>query len=85
MINNVGSGSGTPISLSRAERAEKVEKALDNHRVSVSQLNPQQLAANREYGHQMVDDIQSARMLQPAAGQSADDFQALQARLTAGV
>jgi hypothetical protein len=82
MINSIGNAGGSPISLSRAERAERVDKALDSHRVSVAQLNPQQLAANREYGHQMVDDIQAARMLQPAAGQSQVDFSELQARLT---
>tara|TARA_Y100000815_G_scaffold247240_1_gene247536 strand:+ start:336 stop:596 length:261 start_codon:yes stop_codon:yes gene_type:complete len=86
MINNIGSSGGSsPISLSRAERAEKVDKALDSHRVSVAQMSSEQLAANRSYGHQMVDDIQSARMLQPASGQSSEEFSALQARLTAGV
>lgn len=86
MINSIGSGGGTsPVSLSRAERAEKIDKALDSHRVSVARMSPEQLAANRSYGHQMVDDIQSARMLQPASGQSPEDFSALQARLTAGV
>jgi hypothetical protein len=82
MINSIGSAGGSPISLSRAERAERVDQALDSHKVSVSQLNPEQLAANRAYGHQMVDDIQAARMVQPAGGQSQIDFSALQARLT---
>jgi hypothetical protein len=85
MINNIGSSGASPISLSRAERAERVDKALDSHKVSVAQMSSEQLAANRSYGHQMVDDIQSARMLQPASGQSPEEFSALQARLTAGV
>lgn len=86
MINNIGNAGGaSPISLSRAERAERVDKALDSHRVSVAQMSSEELSANRSYGHQMIDDIQSARMLQPAAGESSEDFSVLQARLTAGV
>ena len=87
MVNNIGSsGGGAPLSaLSRAGRAERVDKALDSHRVSVARMSSQQLAENREYGHRMIDDIQAARGLQPASGQSQADFAALQSRLTAGL
>ena len=85
MINNVNSFSANqPLSQTRSERTEKLEKALDDMRVQISALSPEQAAAKREYGHQMVDDISSARFNQPAAGQSESDFSVLAARLTAG-
>ncbi len=87
MINNIGNrGAGLPLeAMSRAERAERVDRALDTHRVGLAQMSPQQLAENREYGHRLIDDVQAARGLQPASGQSESDFTVLQARLTAGL
>lgn len=85
MINNVNSFSGNqPLSQTRSERAEKLEKALDDMRVQLAELSPDQAAAKRDYGHQMVDDISAARFTQPAAGQSESEFSVLAARLTAG-
>lgn len=84
MINNINSfNGGQPLSAARGERAEKIEKALDDMRVKLAALGPGELAAKRDYGHSMVDDISAARFQQPASGQSEDDFAALSARLMA--
>lgn len=78
-INNLNTGQ--PLSLGRAERAEKADEALDNHKVSLGQMSGEQLAENRDYGHSVVDNISAARFAQPAAGQSPGEFQELVSRL----
>ena len=80
--NNINSlNTGQPLSLGRAERAEKADEALENHKVSLGQMSGEQLAENRDYGHSMVDSISAARFAQPAAGQSPGEFQDLVSRL----
>jgi len=79
---NTNYGGGQPLSLSRAERAEKMEEALDQAQVKLGQMDGNQLAAHREYGAKLVDDIASARFNQPATGQSVQEFQELATRLT---
>ena len=81
VINQIGSGSTNPLSLSRAERSERVDNALDSTSVAMNQLSPEQMAANRQYGVKLVDDIASAQFLQPPTGVSSADFQTLAARL----
>lgn len=82
MIGNIsGHSNNQPLSSGRAERAQRLDQALDDVSVKLPQLSPSQLAANREYGMRMLDDIAAARFLQPAGSQSAEDFQALAARL----
>ena len=82
MIGNIsGHASNQPLSCGRAERAERLDRALDDRSVKLPQLSPSQLAATREYGMRMLDDIAAARFLQPTSSQSTEEFQALAARL----
>jgi hypothetical protein len=83
LINNIGLNTGgQPLSLNRAERAERVDQALNSTRVGVSQLNSEQLAANRQYGLGLIDNIGAACFTQPAPGQSFSDFETLASRLS---
>lgn len=80
--DNIGSlNTGQPLSQTRAERADRAEQALDDHKVSLSQMSPSQLAANREYGANLLEGISAARFVQPASGQNPTEFQQLAARL----
>lgn len=81
MINQLGSGSTNPLALTRAERAERLDSALDTTSVRMNQLSPEQLAANRDYGVKMLDDISAASFVQAPSTVDATDFQALAARL----
>lgn len=82
MINSVGGQSSNhPLSTSRAERSEKLEQALNDLKVKIPQLSSSEIAASRQYGMRMVDDISSARFLQAPDGGSGSDFEVLAARL----
>lgn len=82
VINNIGSSSHHhPLSSSRAERSEKLEQALNQMRVSLPQMSPSEISASRDYGLKMVDNISSARFLQPAASADPAEFSQLIHRL----
>lgn len=82
VINNIGSSSNNhPLSSTRAERSEKLEQALSQMRISLPQMGASDIAANREYGLKMVDDIAAARFLQPATSADPAEFNELLSRL----
>lgn len=79
-INSLKQGQ-QPLSLSRSERAERTDQALEDHKINLGQMSSSQLAENRDYGFSLVDGISAARFAQPAAGQDPSEFQNLAARL----